>query len=58
MDVSDDWETWLEVELLKLLGKCADKLKADGTPSDAAGANVASAARRVVNRWDPFLSRL
>jgi hypothetical protein len=56
MDVSDDWETWLEVELLKLLGKCADK--ADGSPYDAAGANVASAARAVLNRWDPFLSRL
>jgi hypothetical protein len=55
MDVLGDWETWLEVELLDLLGKCADKLEADGIQPDAAGANVAAAARAVINRWDPFL---
>ena len=52
-DVWPDWETWLEVELLDLLGKCAAKLEADGTPEDAAGINVATAARAVIDRWDP-----
>ena len=53
MNVPDDWEAWLEVELLNLLGKCADKLTADGMNDDAAGIVVAAAARAVVNRWDP-----
>ena len=53
MNVPDDWEAWLEVELLNLLGKCADKLTADGMNDDAAGIDVAAADRAVVNRWDP-----
>jgi hypothetical protein len=48
-----DWETWLEVQLLDLLGKCAAKLTADGAQLDAAGIEVAAAARAVVDRWDP-----
>jgi hypothetical protein len=53
MDIPDDWKTELEVELLDLLCRYADKLKEHGPKRDAAGISVAAAARVVVNRFDP-----
>jgi len=54
--VPDDWEAWLEHELLGLLSACAEKLRADGASFGAAGRDAASAVRAVLDRWEASLA--